>query len=140
MTYSVTRNHPDSCLQRKKFKSSDPSRRVGPSRVPMGFRRNPDLARRDPTGLDWFVSIDVRTHTGPYGVPRALQGLVGTRWAPMATARPSAALPDPSGVVATPSGTEFQHKQLHNHRDHAYKDNCSPKFMSANAESDVGSV
>ena len=35
---------------------------VGPYRVPTGFRRNPDLARRDPTGLDGSLDCPVLVH------------------------------------------------------------------------------
>ena len=35
---------------------------VGSYRVPTGFRRNPDLARRDPTGLDGSLDCPVLMH------------------------------------------------------------------------------
>ena len=35
---------------------------VGPYRVPTGFRRNPVLARRDPTGLDGSLDCPVSVH------------------------------------------------------------------------------
>ena len=43
---------------------------VGPYRVPMGFRRNPVLARRDPTRLDGSLDCPVSVHDScmdPYG-------------------------------------------------------------------------
>ena len=52
---------------------------VGPYRVPTGFRRNPVLARRDPTGLDGSLDCPISVHdsstdpyTGPSGVPTGL--------------------------------------------------------------------
>ena len=35
---------------------------IGPYRVPLGFRRNPDLARQDPTGLDGSLDCPVLVH------------------------------------------------------------------------------
>ena len=35
---------------------------VGPYWVPTGFRRNPDLARQDPTGLDGSLDCPVLVH------------------------------------------------------------------------------
>ena len=35
---------------------------VGPYRVPTGFRRNPDLAQQDPTGLDGSLDCPVSVH------------------------------------------------------------------------------
>ena len=42
--------------------SSDPSGLVGSYRVPTGFRRNPDLARQDPMGLDGSLDCPVSVH------------------------------------------------------------------------------
>ena len=39
-----------------------PSGPVGSYRVPTGFRRNPDLARRDLTGLDGSLDCPVLVH------------------------------------------------------------------------------
>ena len=38
------------------------SGRVGPNRVPSGFRGNPVLARRDPTGFDGSLDCPVSVH------------------------------------------------------------------------------
>ena len=69
---------------------------VGPNRVSTGFRRNPVLARWDPTGLDGSLDCpvlvhdcDVRTHTGPSGVPTG----------------PPGPHRDPEGPRRTPGGT-----------------------------------
>ena len=40
----------------------DPSGPVGSYRVPTGFRRNPVLARQDPTGLDGSLDCPVLLH------------------------------------------------------------------------------
>ena len=53
---------------------------VGSYRVPTGFRRNPDLAQRDPTGLDGSLDCYVSVHdrcTDPLGTPRRPQGPSG---------------------------------------------------------------
>ena len=53
---------------------------VGPYRVPTGFRRNPDLARRTPTGLDGSLDCPVSVHdscTDPYGTFRRPHGPSG---------------------------------------------------------------
>ena len=53
---------------------------VGSYRVPMGFRRNPDLARRTPTGLDGSLDCPISVHdscTDPYGSLRRPHGPSG---------------------------------------------------------------
>ena len=53
---------------------------VGSYRVPTGFRRNPDLARRDPTRLDGSLDCPVSVHDScmdPYGTLRRPHGPSG---------------------------------------------------------------
>ena len=77
----------------------DSSGPVGPCRVPMGFRRNPDLACRDPSGLTgrstvpYRCTIDVRTPWARHDVPT---GPPGPRRDPTGTGGPPAAPSDPA--------------------------------------------